>query len=193
MLFRLLALLLLLMMQPHVVNSTADLHMDVLRCRYSAQISALQSNGTVLRHSAAVGHRVDNKASTQQGKQESAPFFRNTNHNDASGIHCIDLESRTVLAFQHCSMEELFDACVSQNLLPKVVVELKGVTVGGAIAGAGIESSSFRYGQFNDICQAVYVLCGDGQIRRCSRTENADLWAALAGSYGNYPHTHTPS
>jgi len=65
-----------------------------------------------------------------------------------------------------------------------VVPEFKGITVGGAIQGAGIESSSHKEGQFNDACEFYEVLTGAGELLHVSRESNSDLFYGIAGSYG---------
>ena len=42
--------------------------------------------------------------------------------------------------------EELVDATLPHGVMPAVVPQLKSITIGGAVSGIGIESSSFRYG-----------------------------------------------
>ena len=42
--------------------------------------------------------------------------------------------------------EDLVDATLKYHLLPTVVPQLKTITLGGAVSGLGIESSSFKYG-----------------------------------------------
>src|SRR5262245_56981810 len=42
--------------------------------------------------------------------------------------------------------EALVDATLARGAMPCVVPQLKSITIGGAVAGVGIEASSFRYG-----------------------------------------------
>lgn len=81
------------------------------------------------------------------------------------------------------TMEELVDALLPQGLVPVVVPEFKGITVGGAVNGAGIESTSGLYGQFNDTCLSYTLWTGRERVY-ASPSENADLFYAVAGSYG---------
>jgi delta24-sterol reductase len=96
----------------------------------------------------------------------------------------VDSGNRVMVVEAGCSMEKLFEASEKHNLIPKVLPELKSITVGGAIVGSGLESSSFKYGQFNDICRKVYVLLESNEIIVCSATQHADLYHSLSGSYG---------
>ncbi|CAF3533287.1 unnamed protein product [Rotaria socialis] len=51
------------------------------------------------------------------------------------------------------------DELLPYNLVPVVVPELKSLTVGRVLAGTGLESSSFLYGQFGDsLIEATYIL-----------------------------------
>src|SRR5262245_21740731 len=46
--------------------------------------------------------------------------------------------------------EDLTRACLARGVMPAVVPQLKTITLGGAVAGVGIESSSHRYGLVHD-------------------------------------------
>lgn len=96
----------------------------------------------------------------------------------------IDPEKRIVTVEPFVTMEQLVDATLLHSLLPPVVPEFKSITVGGAINGTALESTSHLYGQFNDCCNAYEVLLGDGSIVRATREENADLFFGISGSYG---------
>jgi FAD/FMN-containing dehydrogenase len=81
--------------------------------------------------------------------------------------------------------ETLVDACLAQGVMPAVVPQLKTITLGGALAGVGIESSSHRYGLVHDTVLEVDVLLGDGHVVTCTRdNEHADLFYGFPNSYG---------
>ncbi len=48
------------------------------------------------------------------------------------------------------SYEALTRECLAHGVMPAVVPQLKTITLGGAVAGVGIESSSHRYGLVHD-------------------------------------------
>ena len=52
--------------------------------------------------------------------------------------------------------------------MPAVVPQLKTITLGGAVAGVGIESSSHRYGLVHDTMLELDVLLGDGRVVTCT-------------------------
>jgi FAD/FMN-containing dehydrogenase len=80
---------------------------------------------------------------------------------------------------------DLVDATLAHSAMPAVVPQLKSITLGGAVAGVGIESSSFRHGLVHDAIVALDVLTGDGRIVTCT-ADNAhrDLFFGLPNSYG---------
>ena len=60
--------------------------------------------------------------------------------------------------------ERLVDATLPHGLMPLVVPQLKTITLGGAVAGLGIESSSFRNGLPHESVREMEVLTGDGRV-----------------------------
>lgn len=96
----------------------------------------------------------------------------------------IDIELECVVAEPGVTMERLVAATVPHGLMPQVVPEFRGITIGGAISGGALESSSHRYGQFADSCLWYEVILGDGTILITSEKEHPELFFALPGSYG---------
>jgi FAD/FMN-containing dehydrogenase len=81
--------------------------------------------------------------------------------------------------------EELTAACLARGVMPAVVPQLKTITLGGAVAGVGIESSSHRYGLVHDTVLEIDVLLGDGRVVTAKRDgEHADLFYGFPNSYG---------
>jgi len=108
------------------------------------------------------------------------------NVGEANQILSIDRSSKTVKCEPGVTMEQLIDELASYHLIPAVVPEFKSLTVGGVLSGAGLESSSFRYGQFGDLLiEATYIL-SNGQIIICSPTENSDLFYGALSSCGTF-------
>ena len=64
--------------------------------------------------------------------------------------------------------EDLARECLAYGVMPAVVPQLKTITLGGAVAGVGIESSSHRYGLVHDTMLELEVLLGDGRIVTCT-------------------------
>lgn len=93
-------------------------------------------------------------------------------------------EGESIVVEPGMTMEELVDQTLPHGLIPPVVPEFKGITVGGAINGAALESSSHIFGQFNDICLSYEVLLANGDVLTASPEENKELFYAFSGSYG---------
>jgi len=83
------------------------------------------------------------------------------------------------------SYEALTRECLAHGVMPAVVPQLKTITLGGAVAGVGIESSSHRYGLVHDGMLELEVLLGDGSVVTCTPdNEHAELFFGFPNSYG---------
>ncbi len=60
--------------------------------------------------------------------------------------------------------EDLVAATLRHGLMPLVVPQLKTITLGGAVSGLGIESSSLRSGMPHESVLEMEILTGDGQV-----------------------------
>lgn len=96
----------------------------------------------------------------------------------------VDVDRMVAWVEPRVTMEQLVDATLPYQLLPAVVPEFKTITVGGAINGAALESSSHRHSQFNDTCLSYEILLGDGSIVKASPDEHSDLYYGISGAYG---------
>jgi hypothetical protein len=65
-----------------------------------------------------------------------------------------------------------------------VVPELEELTVGGMIAGTGVEASSHHSGLFQEFCTELEIVLASGSVVTCSRSERQDLFEAFFWSYG---------
>lgn len=150
-------------------------------------------------------HAQDVEILRQQLKNETGKFsLRNHPHpsnitrshaykSDASQLNInhlnrileIDPVHRRILVEPRVTMEQLACAALEKGMMVPVIPEFKGITVGGAIMGGGLESASHRYGLFSDNCLSYEILLGDGTVVRASPEENADLFYGIVGSYGS--------
>src|SRR5574337_34571 len=64
--------------------------------------------------------------------------------------------------------EALVDATLAHGVMPAVVPQLKTITAGGAVAGVGIEATSFRHGLVHDTMLELEVLLADGSVVHCT-------------------------
>ena len=97
----------------------------------------------------------------------------------------VDPRARCVEAEGMTTFVDLADATLREGTMPAVVPQLKSITLGGAVAGVGIEATSFRHGLVHDTIVAMDVLTGDGQIVTCAPdNEHRDLFFGFPNSYG---------
>ena len=108
---------------------------------------------------------------------------------DASGFDtafAIDIEARTADVGGMTTYEHLVDATLPHGLMPLVVPQLKTITLGGAVTGLGIESSSFRNGCPHESVVEMDVLTGTGDIVTATPTnEHRELYYGFPNSYGS--------
>ena len=97
----------------------------------------------------------------------------------------ISIEKDFVDAEGMISYEALVRECLAHGVMPAVVPQLKTITLGGAVAGVGIESSSHRHGLVHDTVREIEVLLGDGRIVTAAPdNEHASLFFGFPNSYG---------
>ena len=70
------------------------------------------------------------------------------------------------------------------GLSPLVVPQLKTITLGGAVTGLGIESTSFRNGLPHESVLEMDILTGTGDVLTASPDQHSDLYRAFPNSYG---------
>lgn len=72
------------------------------------------------------------------------------------------------------------------GFMPLVVPELRHITVGGAVVGIGIESTSFKHGLFHKSLLEADILLASGKVERVAPDALPDLFAALPNSLGSF-------
>src|SRR5215217_5860234 len=102
-----------------------------------------------------------------------------------SGVIAVDPVARTADVAGMTTYEDLVDATLPHGLMPLVVPQLKTITLGGAVAGLGIESTSFRNGLPHESVIEMEVLTGDGRLV-VARPDNEHraLFRGFPNSYG---------
>lgn len=82
-------------------------------------------------------------------------------------------------------MDKLVEETLKYGLVPPVVMEFPGITAGGGYAGTSGESSSFKHGFFNQTINCIEMILANGDIVKCSKNENPDLFDGAAGAVGS--------
>ncbi len=104
---------------------------------------------------------------------------------DFRHVIAIDPERRVAEVEGMTTYEDLVEAALPYGLMPAVVPQLKTITVGGAVTGGGIESSSFRYGFVHETVEALEILDGRGEtVHAQPDNEHRALFYGFANSYG---------
>ena len=106
---------------------------------------------------------------------------------DTSGLTnviSVDPDAKTADVAGMCTYEDLVAATLPYGLSPLVVPQLKTITLGGAVTGLGIESTSFRNGLPHESVLEMDVLTGSGELVTASREKHPDLFRSFPNSYG---------
>lgn len=104
------------------------------------------------------------------------------------GVLSVDPHARTADVLGMTTYEHLVDATLAYGLMPLVVPQLKTITLGGAVTGLGIESSSFRDGLPHESVIEMDVLTGAGEILTVTSAPDdphRDLYLSFPNSYGS--------
>ncbi len=145
------------------------------RERLIRDLAAARANGSSIGLAKTTSNLFRHRV--QQGtKRIDVRSLHHVLHVDTSGL-VADVEGMT-------TYEELADQTLKHDLLPTVVPQLKTITIGGAISGLGIESSSFKYGLVHETIEEMEILLGDSTTVICSPTVNPDLFYGFPNSYG---------
>jgi FAD/FMN-containing dehydrogenase len=100
-------------------------------------------------------------------------------------VLAVDPEARTADVQGMTTYEDLVAATLPHGLMPLVVPQLKTITLGGAVTGLGIESSSFRNGLPHESVLELDILTGDGRVVTARPdNEHAALFETFPNSYG---------
>lgn len=106
--------------------------------------------------------------------------------NGLDGVIAIDPVEQTADVQGMCTYEDLVAATLPHGLIPYVVPQLRTITLGGAVTGLGIESTSFRNGLPHESVLEMDIITGAGDIVTAAPVgENADLFEAFPNSYGS--------
>jgi len=102
-----------------------------------------------------------------------------------TGVLEVDPEARTAIVGGMTTYEDLVDATLPHGLMPLVVPQLKTITLGGAVSGLGIESTSLRNGLPHESVLEMEILTGDGRVVTAAPGSAHDaLYWGFPNSYG---------
>lgn len=104
---------------------------------------------------------------------------------DLNQILEVDTVNQVAITEPNVPMDALVGATLAHGLVPKVVMEFPGITVGGGIQGFAGESSSYKAGMFSATCSSAEMILGNSDIVTASPSERSDLYYGAAGSFGS--------
>jgi delta24-sterol reductase len=119
--------------------------------------------------------------SLRQGKYKKT--YKNINVN-LHTILGIDEKAMTVRVEPMCTMGQITHLLLPLGYTLAIVPELDDLTVGGLVAGCGIETSSHKFGLFQEICVSYELVQADGSVVVCSAENDPELFYSIPWSYG---------
>ena len=150
---------------------------------YLARVARLQTQYQAIPPGERV--RLAKRTSNLFRTRAKAPRSAGLDVASFDGVIQIDPQRRTADVQGMTTYEHLVDATLPYGLMPLVVPELKTITLGGAVTGLGIESSSFRNGMPHESVVELDILTGNGQVVTARRdNELRDLFFGFPNSYG---------
>ena len=137
-------------------------------------------------------YRAIPRAATVRLAKPTSNLFRARAKRDAPGLDTsgltdviqVDPGARTADVAGMCTYEDLVAATLPYGLSPLVVPQLKTITLGGAVTGLGIESTSFRNGLPHESVIEMDILTGAGEVITASPEKHQDLYRGFPNSYG---------
>lgn len=101
-----------------------------------------------------------------------------------NNVLSVDPSSLIAIVEPNVPMDKLVQETVKHGVVPPVIMEFPGITAGGGFSGTSGESSSFRYGPFEETVEWIEIVLADGEVVRASATENPDLFRGAASAFG---------
>jgi FAD/FMN-containing dehydrogenase len=99
------------------------------------------------------------------------------------GVISIDDDAQTADVQGMCTYEHLVDETLLHGLIPYVVPQLRTITLGGAVSGLGIESTSFRNGLPHESVVEMDIFTGAGEV--VTTRPGDELFETFPNSYGS--------
>jgi FAD/FMN-containing dehydrogenase len=102
------------------------------------------------------------------------------------GVISLDPVAGTADVQGMCTYEHLVEETLRHGFIPCVVPQLKTITLGGAVTGLGIESTSFRNGLPHESVLELDIFTGAGEVVTARPdNEHGELFRTFPNSYGS--------
>ena len=149
------------------------------RARHDEAVTRLRESYTALPNGAPVRLRKPTSNLFRPRAEEG----RGLDVSGLTGVVDVDEVAATADVQGMCTYEDLVATTLPLGLMPLVVPQLRTITLGGAVTGLGIESTSFRNGLPHESVTEMDVLTGAGDL--VTVRPGDDLFDAFANSYGS--------
>ena len=124
-------------------------------------------------------HGSTNSTRPSQRQRDRMVDISHLNH-----VLQVNTDDKFALVEPNVPMDALVQATLAHGLIPPVVMEFPGITVGGGFAGTAGESSSFRHGFFDRTISWIEIVLANGDLETASVDQNSDLLYGAACSFG---------
>jgi FAD/FMN-containing dehydrogenase len=149
---------------------------------YSRRVDRLRTDYAALDASAPV--RLAKKTSNLFRPRDAAA--QGLDVSGFSGLITVNRAERTADVLGMTTYEDLVDATLPHGFMPLVVPQLRTITLGGAVTGLGIESTSYRNGCPHESVLEMDIFTGDGAVVTATAdNEHRDLFYGFPNSYGS--------
>ncbi|AXE24067.1 FAD-linked oxidase [Streptomyces globosus] len=123
------------------------------------------------------GHAVDGQAQAPGGIVVDLTSVARVRAPDDRNLISVDAGA---------TWQAVAEATLPRGLVPPVLPDHLGLTVGGTLAAGGFGGSSHRHGSVSDQVHELDVVTPGGELRTCSPTRDRDLFDAVRGTQGQY-------
>jgi delta24-sterol reductase len=145
---------------------TFDHHNSAVR-RLAAEVSNL--------HAAQIPFRINHGSTNSTRRRDPKTTQLQITH--LNHILAIDTESRIATVEPNVPLDLLVSKSLQKGLMPLVVMEFPGITIGGGFSGASGESTGWKEGLFDCSIEEIEMILGNGEIVRAVQNGvNSDLF-----------------
>lgn len=134
-------------------------------------------------HRIAVSTRAQAHTQTGQALNEGGILI---DINALDKILAVDVKGKTATVQAGVIWKDLVAHLHPMGLVPPVLTNNLGVTIGGTLSVAGLGVASFRYGAQGDNVLDLEVVTGAGDVVECSPEQNRDLFDSVRSGLGQF-------
>jgi delta24-sterol reductase len=136
-------------------------------------------------HAAQVPFRINHGSTNSTRRRDPATPQLHIAH--LNNILVIDTEQQLAIVEPNVPLDSLVSKTLQFGLMPLVVMEFPGITVGGGFSGASGESTGWKEGLFDCSVEEVEMILGNGRVVHAKRDgDNAELFNAARCTLGTF-------